>query len=277
MSAIAWSAVKIIGGIYVGLCSVVFLMQKSQIYLPDRNVSATPLDAGMKFDDIHLSVPGGAIIAGWYIPASQATTATILFCHGNGGDIGDRVGTIRVFHQMGFNVIIFDYQGYGNSTGQTTEQGTYDDAMSAWNYLINEKKLKPENISIFGRSLGGAIAVQLAEQVNPKCLVVESSFSSAPDMAARMFPFLPSRTLCKYKYKSSERIKSIHCPVIIAHGKDDNTIPYDFGRKVFDNANEPKYFIELEGSHNAGGIDIHPEFQNLFKKLGQQLTTPSAR
>jgi fermentation-respiration switch protein FrsA (DUF1100 family) len=267
MSDIAWSVARIIGGVYVGLCAVLFFMQKSQIYVPDRDVNSTPLDGGMPFENLHLPASNGETIHAWHIPAKNETRSTIIFCHGNGGNIGGRIGSLQVFHNMGFNVIIFEYQGYGDSTGETTEKNTYDDAMTAWNYLIKGKALQPEDIIIFGRSLGGAVAIQLAEQVQPKLLVTESTFSSAPDMAARMFPFLPSKILCRYKYNSAERIKNIHCPVIIAHGPEDNTVPYAFGKRIFDAANEPKHFVDLEGGHNAGGIDIHKDFQDLFKKL----------
>lgn len=267
MTEILWPAIRIIAGAYLGLCVLLFLMQKSQIYVPDRHIDYTPADGGMNFEGLLLKTSNDSTISAWYIPASEDTKLTVLFCHGNGGDNGDRIGSIRTFHDMGFNTLIFDYQGYGESTGSTTEQGTYDDAMAAWKYLTEEKGLAPGDIIIFGRSLGGAVAVQLAEQVNPRCLVVESTFSSAPDMAAQMFPFLPSRLLCRYKYNSLERIRNIHCPVMVAHGPDDDTVPFELGKKVFETANEPKHFFALEGAHNAGGIDISPGFQALFKKI----------
>lgn len=267
MMEIAISAVKIIAGVYVGLSAILYFVQDSQIYVPSRIINFTPLDRNMPFENLRLTVPNGETISAWYIPAEKPTKLTLLFCHGNGGNICGRLDSIMTFHRMDMNVMIFDYQGYGESTGKTTEQGTYDDAMTAWNYLVTVKGLSPGDIIVFGRSLGGAVAIELAERVQPKFLFSESTFTSAPDMAAKRFPVFPARLLCKFKYNNIKRIKNVHCPVLIAHGPDDSLLPFEHGRRLFDAANEPKYFAELHGDHNAGGIDIDPALQKLLRDL----------
>lgn len=228
------------------------------------------MDVGLQFEELTLTTTNGAQIVCWYIPASTPTQLTILFCHGNGGDMGNCIDSISTFHNMGLNILIFDYQGYGKSSGHPTEANTYIDADAAWKYLINEKHLIPDDIIVFGRSLGGAIAAWIAEHHSPRCLVMESAFSSAPDMAAKMFPFLPARLICKFKYNNIARVRNIQCPILIAHSRSDTTIPFTHGQRLFEAANPPKQFVELHGDHNDGGMDIDTDCQKLFTEFIKQ-------
>jgi len=261
----------------LGICVLLLVLrsvlvavgQGRYVYFPDRNVAITPARLGMAFEDLRLQSEDGETVHAWHVPAPERerdkeNRLTILFCHGNAGDIGDRVDTIQTFHKLGFAVLIFDYRGYGESTGKTTEKGTYLDALAAWNHLVNTKGVPADGIVIFGRSLGGAVATWLAARRTPRALVVESTFSSAPDMAAKMFPFLPVKLFCSFHYDSVAAIRKVDCPAMVAHSRQDSMIPFTQGRRIFEAAREPKLFVELQGDHNAGGIDIDPSYQKLL-------------
>jgi len=175
------------------------------------------------------------------------------------------LGTIQVINRMGYDVMVYDYRGYGASTGVPSEKGTYWDALTAWNYVKGDKGIPPEKIALFGRSLGGAVSAWLAEQVHPGALILESTFLSAPAMARNMFPYLPINLLCKYDYNSGERLARVTCPVLIAHSTDDEMIPFKHSRELYKLAGEPKVFVEMAGGHNAGGLDIDRRYQEILK------------
>jgi len=262
---------------YVALSLPVFVRQSSYVYAPDRDVGMTPTRIDISYEDVRLQTEDGETIAGWFIPAygsgevvksdGNIAGTTALMCHGNAGDIGDRLDSILVFHKWRMNVFIFDYRGYGDSTGTPSEQGTYQDAMTAWKYLTRTRSIPPDHILIYGRSMGTAIAAWLANEVSPPVLVLESGFTSAPDMAAHMFPFLPARLVCRFRYDTPDLINKIRCPVLVAHSPNDETVPFKHGKRIFDNANRPKEFIELVGGHNDGGLDADTKYQRALKEF----------
>jgi len=266
MLTLGLSIVKIAATAYAGIFLLVFFRQSKYVYYPGRAVDGTPADARMAYEDVSLRTQDGETLNGWYVPATtnRETAPVLLDCHGNAGDIGDRVGSVQTFHNMGLNVLIFDYRGFGRSTGKPTEQGTYMDAMAAWDYLTKQKGFATNQVIVFGRSLGGSIAAWLAAQVQPGALVTESAFTSAPDMARRMFPYLPCRLLCRFKYDTLSHVKKIRCPVLIAHSRNDEMIPFENGRRLFEAANEPKVFVEMCGEHNSGGLDVNPDYQQVL-------------
>lgn len=255
-----YSALRIALLVYVGLCVLVYLKQSSYVYYPDRVVGLTPAYFNLPYEDLKLRTEDGETIGAWYVPApaGAADVVTVLVCHGNGGNMGHRIDLVKFLHDAGMASLVFDYRGYGESTGKPTEEGTYADARAAWTHLVRERGVSTNRIVVFGESLGGAVAIRLAEEVKPGGLVVESTFVSARAMARRMFPILPT-FLCQFDYGSVDRIGCVGCPVLIAHGKRDTMIPYDDGRKLFGAAAEPKRFVELRGDHNDGGIAAEPE------------------
>jgi fermentation-respiration switch protein FrsA (DUF1100 family) len=230
---------------------LIYFYQDNLLYFPTRQVRATPEQIGLTFDDVTLETKDGITINGWFVPV-DSPKATILFCHGNAGNIGDRLESIAQFHRLGLAVFIFDYRGYGHSAGRPDEEGTYRDAEAAWDYLTRVRKVAPQTIVVFGRSLGGAIAIRLAAEHRPGALIVESTFTSLADVAARHYPFLPVRLLLRYRYASRETIARVTAPVLIAHSPDDRLVPYRQGEALFAAANEPKEFFALTGSHNEG-------------------------
>jgi len=242
--------------VYLAVAFYIYYMQSNLLYypnLPGRNLISTPEDIGLSFQDVEFVTEDNIKLHGWFIPSNEAKK-TILFFHGNAGNISHRLESIKIFNQLKLNVFIFDYRGYGQSEGKTTEKGTYKDAEAAWNYLNNVQGINAQQVIIFGRSLGASIASWLARKYTPSGLIIESGFSSVTSMGQRFYPFLPVRLLTRFKYDTKSYIEDISCPVMIAHSSDDEIIPYDEGRKIFDAAAEPKYFLEMHGGHNDGFI-----------------------
>lgn len=249
-----WIVLAAAATLYVLVCAVMYVAQPRFIYFPSPTLALTPQDASLAYEDVFLTCEDGTRIQGWFIPANPAR-ATLIFCHGNGGNISHRLESIDQFHRLGLSVFIFDYHGYGGSEGSPGEQETYQDAEAAWNYLTQTRKVSPDSIIIFGRSLGGAVAVWLASHHPPKALVVESSFTSIADVAAHYYPFLPVKLLARIRYDSEKLISRIKVPILFIHSPDDDIIPFKLGRKLFEQANEPKQFLQIHGPHNTGFLD----------------------
>ncbi len=249
-----WIVLAAVAVFYILVCVVMYVAQPRMIYFPSPTLAVTPSDASLPYENVSLTCEDGTRIHGWFIPADSAR-ATIIFCHGNGGNISHRLESIDQFHRLGLSVFIFDYHGYGGSEGRPGERETYQDAEAAWRYLTQTKGMPPDSIIIFGRSLGGAVAVWLASQHQPKALVVESSFTSIADVAAHYYPFLPVKLLARIDYNSQKLIGQIKVPILIIHSPDDDIIPFKLGRKLFEQAHEPKQFRQIHGGHNAGYLD----------------------
>jgi fermentation-respiration switch protein FrsA (DUF1100 family) len=249
----------IAGGVYLVLAALLWLLQARFIYYPMRSLAYNPGDIGLQYEDVRIKTEDGVSIHGWYIPAT-AEKGVVLFCHGNAGNISHRLDTIRLLYGLGLSTFMFDYRGYGKSDGSPSEEGTYNDAAAAWHYLVADRNIPPEKIVVFGRSLGGCIAAQQALKQKPGMLILESTFTSVPDMAAKIYPIFPVRLLCRYRYEAIEYIKDVRCPVLIVHSPDDEIVPYQFGQKLFKAANEPKDFFEMKGSHNEGFIMMGDEY-----------------
>ena len=251
-----WKLLAYIFGAYVVIILYVYFMQSSLIFypnMPGRNLVATPKNIGLTYQDIEFLTEDNVRLHGWFIP-NKKSKATVLFFHGNAGNISHRLDSIKIFNRMELNVFIIDYRGYGQSEGKITENGTYRDADAAWKYLNDTLGINEKKIIIFGRSLGASIATRLASKHTPAALIIESGFTSVPAMAQRLYPFLPVRWLTYYKYNTKQYVKNISRPVMVAHSKDDDIIPYDEGRKIFEAAPNPKQFLVMRGGHNDGFI-----------------------
>ncbi len=246
-----WSVVVIVVCVYIGLACTMMLFQKRLIYFPERHITATPETAGLEYESVEFEAADGVSLHGWYVPA-EPSRGTVLFCHGNAGNISHRLDSIRLFHQLGLSTFIFDYRGYGESGGRTTEQGTYRDAEAAWRYLVETRGTNSTQIVMLGRSLGGAIAAWLAQEHTPRALILESTFTSVPDLAAKLYPIFPVRLMARFEYNALEYLGRVKCPVLIVHSRDDEIIPFSHGQRLFAAAHEPKEFLEIRGSHNEG-------------------------
>ena len=227
-------------------------LENKSIFYPSRSLFATPQEWGIPFEDVYIQTEDHVRVHGWLIKAPSAQS-TVLFFHGNAGNIGDRLGKIDLFYRMGLNILIIDYRGYGKSEGYPTEEGIYKDAAAAYDYLAQRGDLKGQKIIGYGASLGGAVAVDLAAQRPLTCLIVDSTFSSAVDIAKRIYPFVPS-FLIRTKLDSVSKIKRVDIPKLFIHSVEDRTVPIALGRKLYEAAPGPKEFIEIRGDHNDGHI-----------------------
>ncbi|HUS72266.1 MAG TPA: alpha/beta hydrolase [Sedimentisphaerales bacterium] len=236
---------------YWGLGTILYFMQPTFLYCPVREVPYTPDEIDLDFENVVLKTKDGLRLSGWYIPAENAEF-TVLFCHGNGGNMMHRLDSINIFHNLGLSCFIFDYRGYGSSEGKPTEEGTYLDVMSAYQWLTEEKKISPEDIIIFGRSLGGSIAAQLAAKVEAGSLIIESGFTSYVDIGRKFYPYMPVRWFARFSYRTIDYLSDVRCPVMIIHSRNDDVVPFEFGQDLYEAANEPKEFVEIFGSHNDG-------------------------
>jgi fermentation-respiration switch protein FrsA (DUF1100 family) len=242
-----------VAAFYGLLVIAVYFYQPRLIYFPDvpgRQLDATPEAIGLAFEDVRFKADG-IVLHGWFIPATD-DAPVVLYCHGNAGNISHRLERLELLHRLGLSVLLFDYRGYGQSEGTPTEQGTYYDASGAWAYLTQTRRIPASRIVIFGESLGGAIAARLASEEQPGALILSSTFTSATDLAAPIYWWLPVRLLSRFKYPTAEYVDRVHAPVLIMHGRDDEIIPYSHGEALFRRAHEPKAFLELLGGHNAG-------------------------
>ena len=239
---------------WCGIAAYLYLSQSRMLYYPDmpsRVLQGSPADIGLAYDTVWLMAGDGTRLHAWFVPATTAR-GTLLFNHGNAGNIGDRLDSISLFHSLGLNVLIFDYRGFGESEGKPSEQGTYLDAKAAWDYLLEERMISPQEIIIFGRSLGAAMAADLASQNLSAGVILESAFTSVPDMAASLYPWLPVRWLSRYRYNNLDKVDRITSPLLVMHSRADEIIPFAHGERLFAHANEPKQFLELSGGHNDG-------------------------
>lgn len=236
---------------YLAFLITIYFLQDRMLYFPQRDIQQTPKDIGLDYEDVYMKTKDGVTISGWYIP-TENEKGVVLFCHGNAGNISHRLESINIFYNMGLSVLIFDYRGYGKSEGKPSEKGTYLDAEAAWNYLVSIKGKPPRKIILFGRSLGAAIAADIALKESPAGLIIESSFLSVFEMGKKYYPWIPVRLISKFDYSTIDKIQSITSPKLIIHSPDDEIIPFEHGKKLFEKAVQPKEFLQIEGGHNEG-------------------------
>ncbi len=257
--------------VLLGITAMLFLahLQKKLIFYPNyptREIVETPGDYGLLFDDVHFAACDGITLSAWYVPADEPH-ATVLFCHGNAGNISHRIEDIRIFNRLKLNTFIFDYRGYGKSEGRTSEQGTYRDVEAALLYLIEERGIPESEIIVVGRSLGGAIAAWIAQDRKVKALVIESAFTSIPDIGAELYPFLPVRRFATYRYATVEYLQGVRCPVLIVHSVDDEMISFRHAERLFQAAGEPKELLRLRGTHNEGIYESAAGYEEGLKRF----------
>jgi len=234
-------------------------LERRSLYFPIKEIIGTPSSVNLDFEDIYLKAEDGVEINAWFVPADDARY-TLLFFHGNGGNISHRLEKISFFHKMGLNVFIVDYHGYGKSKGSPSEPGLYMDAEATYKYLIKEKSILPDGIILYGESLGGAVACNLAKDNKVKALITEDTFTSIKDMAEIIYPFLPTFFL-KSKFNTEALMRNLEVPKLIIHSTDDDIVPFELGEILFEEAKEPKKFLKLKGSHNTAFFDSVEDFQ----------------
>jgi fermentation-respiration switch protein FrsA (DUF1100 family) len=230
---------------------IVYFRQERMLYFPEKEIWQTPDNISLNYDEINFKTKDGVNISGWYIPAEKEK-GVLLFCHGNAGNISHRLDSIKIFNSLNLSVLIFDYRGYGKSEGKPSEFGTYLDAEAVWDYLVNVKRKSSESIILFGRSLGGAVAAEIAMRKKTAALIIESCFTSVPDLGKTFYPWLPIKFLSKFKYSTIDKIGSINCPKLIIHSPEDEIISFRHGEVLYEKAFQPKDFLKIKGGHNEG-------------------------
>jgi hypothetical protein len=246
--------------IFAGLLLFMSGCVSKVIYQPGRVIRHTPADAKLAYEDVGIETQDHVRLSGWWVPAANPR-GTVLFCHGNGGNIAGCLDSLLIGNRLGLNMLIFDYRGYGHSDGSPSEQGTYLDADAAWNYLVMERKIAPEKIIIWGRSLGGAIAARTAAEHPSGIVIVESTFLSLKDLVKDRFGRVPSWILAGYTYDTRHYLSRVKAPVLVIHSSDDEMIPFRHGKTLYDSIKGPKAFLEIKGSHNRGFIDSMPTYE----------------
>lgn len=227
------------------------MLDKHFIFFPDPHLVATPEAVGLQYEDVYFTTEDGIRLHGWFVPAPGAKW-TLLWMHGNAGNISHRLDNLLQMHQrLRLQIFLFDYRQYGQSQGTVSEPGTYLDAQAALQTLRQRPDVEPQSIILFGRSLGGAVAVEVARQTPCRALILESPFTSVADMAARVISFVPIGRLLRTRYDSLGKIPQVTAPLFVLHGDRDEVVPFEQGRRLYDAANEPKTFYTIVGaSHN---------------------------
>lgn len=228
-------------------------IENHSMFFPSSEIEVIPKNVNLSFVDVYIKTKDNIQLNGWFIP-SQNSKYTIIFFHGNAGNISHRIEKIELLYKFGLNVFIIDYRGYGKSGGKPSEEGLYVDAEAAYDYLIKNFEINPENIILYGESLGCAVGVYLASERKVKAMILEGGFSSVRDVARRYYPFIPSFMIFD-RFDSLSKIKKIDVPKLFIHSKNDEIIPFKFAVKLYDAALEPKEFTELTGGHNTSFQD----------------------
>jgi len=223
------------------------------LYFPTSEIEYLPTVIGLSYEDVYIDTDDGIKLHTWFIPATDSKY-TLLFCHGNGGNISHRIEKLDILNKLGLDIFIFDYRGYGKSSGRPSEKGFYKDVEAMYNYLVSKRRIEPKDIILYGESLGGAVAIELATKRKPKALITEASFSSTKDVAKELYPLFPTFIIWS-KFDSLSKIKNITIPKLIIHSQNDDIIPFSHSLKLLEASPEPKRHLVLTGSHNDFFID----------------------
>lgn len=229
------------------------IFQRRLVYRPFQGLTTTPAEIGVAYEDVRIPVASGESVHAWYVKAANAGRVerhVVLFCHGNAGNISHRLETLAFLLGLGADVLLFDYRGYGLSDSVPSEDNTFADAFGCWQWLISVKRYSPAQITVFGRSLGGAVAIDLASRTACGGLIVESAFTSAVDVGRRYYPLLPVAWFLRDRYESVSKMARVTCPVLVTHSPDDEIIPYKMGLRLYEAALAPKRLVLLRGGHN---------------------------
>ncbi|MFZ5452057.1 MAG: alpha/beta hydrolase [Thermodesulfobacteriota bacterium] len=255
------------------LSMILEFSEKGIVFFPDPTLIGTPADVGLAYEEVWFTAADGVKLHGWWVPKKDAPV--LLWFHGNGGNISHRLENIELLlDQVGVSVFIFDYREYGKSQGRISREGTYLDAAAAYRYVVEDRKVPPPDLVLFGRSLGTALATDLAVKLPCRSLILESAYTNSQDMARLYAPFLfdwrPS-----VPYDNLGKIGQVKAPVLIIHGEDDEIIPVDMGRRVFAAAPEPKELYLIPMSHHndtylVGGKTYFERLRSFIFPQGNQ-------
>jgi hypothetical protein len=237
--------------LYLLVVLLVFFFQARMVFFPQAELVATPASVGLGYEEVWLRASDGVRLHGWFLPAPGGR-GVALFCHGNAGNVSHRMETLQTMHGLGLSCLIFDYRGYGKSGGSPAERGLYRDAEAALDWLVESKGIEPSRIICWGRSLGGPVAARLARDRSPGALVLESTFTTLPELGKKLYPYLPITLISRFRFPTRRYVRTAGCPVLVVHSAEDELVPIWFGRKLYEAAPEPKSFLTIRGGHGEG-------------------------
>lgn len=255
-------------------------VEEQFIFFPSAEISRTPRNYGLAFEDVYVKTEDGVTLNGWFVPHPGAST-TLLWFHGNGGNIGHRSEHLKLLHDnLKSHIFIFDYRGYGRSDGRPSEEGTYKDGIAALAHLRSRKEVQSKQIVFFGQSLGAAVATEIAVRESCLALILEAPFTSIRDMARIALPFLPIGLFLRTKYDNLDKIKKVQAPILVLHGDRDEIVPFAQGQQIFAAAPQPKRFYAIRGSaHNdtysVGGEAYFLALKEFIEKADQSIKARS--
>lgn len=253
----------IIAFLYASTCIFVFVYQKDLILFPSQKIWSLPADKNL--EEVTIVTSDNIRLNAWYIDNKSNTT--IIFFHGNGGNIYNNQERITLFQSLWVNALMFDYRGYGKSEGNIEkESDIYTDGESAYNYVV-QRGTKPEKIIIWGQSLGGAVAMHTAQWKPIKRTIIESTFTSMDEIAAETYPFLPTSLMLRFHFDNLSKIADIHSPILIIHSSDDEILGIENSKRLFEKANNPKEFLGTRGSHNGGFSQSYTLYKENLEKF----------
>lgn len=259
----------------VGACILwIFLrwLESTTIYFPSRVIDAHPGAFGLPWEKVCLTASDGARLSAWFIPAPRAGAPVLLCLHGNGGNLSDRVEKMRIFHAAGAAQLWVDWRGYGESSGHPSEAGLYRDARAARDWLAAAKGVPSSRLVLYGESLGAGPAVELAAEGSAAGLIVDSGFTSVPDMAHIVLPWFPRR-LIRTRFDNLSKLPNVKIPILFLHSPQDDIVPYEMARRNFAAAGGPKRFVDLKGNHNEGFMDTGEAYGSAIRRFLTSLKT----
>jgi hypothetical protein len=272
------SAARISLGTIVLLFILVRVLESRFLYVPTKFPDGdweAPARVGAECEDVFIEAADGVRIHGWFLNAvhegerTDAARTTLLYFHGNAGNISGRWSWLRPLSRLPADVFAIDYRGYGRSDGSPSEAGIYRDAEAAYRYLTESRGVPPSRIVVYGRSLGGAPACEIASRFECAGLVLQSTFTSAPEMSSGVVPIIPLGWAMSAKFDNEDKLPQVKVPLLIIHSRSDQVVPYQMGERLFAVANEPKEFVRLEYSLHSDLANL--EEARVFERLGQFL------
>ena len=247
------------GWIYFALLIAVLLLlffafypqiERFFVFYPQAHLDAHPTQWRLAHEEVYFGTEDGERLHGWFFPL-KGEAPVLLFCHGNAGNISHRLENVKFLLDQELQVFIFDYRGYGKSTGRPSEMGLYRDGLAAYDLLVNSKHISPDRIIPFGRSLGAAVAVEVSLKRDVRSLILESAFTSTKEMANTIFPFKLLSIVLPPHFNNLEKLAQTNPPKLIIHGEEDDIVPFSMGQKLYHTARPPKYFFPIKGAaHN---------------------------
>jgi hypothetical protein len=264
--------------LYATISLLLFMFQQRLVFFPTRGeYPATPGFIDLSWRDVSLMTADGIRIVAWFVDGPDEDAPVVLFFHGNAGDMSHRLGTLNALHDLGAATLMIDYRGYGRSGGSPDETGLYQDARAAWHWLTDEAGYAPDRIVLFGRSLGGPVAAWLAARHEPAGLVLESAFTSMPDLAAHHYPWLPARWLARYDFDTEAAIARSECPLLIAHSADDEIVPFHHADALAAVRPDTTRRVRLSGSHNDPSLEVDEAWRSALGEFIQRHAVPPVR